>query len=58
VEFLENGEYVGVSADYFTLLEEKLNSSIEMVRFDHWNELIDQAKTRKISGITAATKTS
>lgn len=58
VEFLENGEYVGVSADYFKLLEEKLNTSIEMVEFNHWNELIEQAKSREISGITAATKTS
>ena len=57
VEFLENGEYVGVSADYFKLLEEKLDTTIEMVKFEHWNELIEQAKSREISGITAATKT-
>jgi ABC-type amino acid transport substrate-binding protein len=57
VEFLENDEYVGVSADYFKLLEEKLDTTIEMVKFDHWNELVEQAKNREISGITAATKT-
>lgn len=57
VEFLEGGNYVGMSADYFQLLEEKLDTTIEMVRFDHWNELIEQAKSREISGITAATKT-
>jgi len=57
VEFLDDGEYVGVSADYFDLLEEKLKINIEMVEFDHWNELIQQAKSREISGITAATKT-
>lgn len=28
-----------------------------MVRFDHWNELIEQTKSREISGVTAATKT-
>lgn len=57
VEFLENGEYVGISADYFELLEEKLNTTIEMVEFRYWNELINQAKNHEISGITAATKT-
>ena len=57
VEFLEGGNYVGMSADYFQLLEEKLNTKIEMVEFEHWNELVEQAKNREISGITAATKT-
>jgi ABC-type amino acid transport substrate-binding protein len=28
-----------------------------MVEFEHWNELIEQAKNREITGITAATKT-
>lgn len=57
VEFLDNGEYVGLSADYFKLLEEKLGIDINMVQFDHWNNLIEHAKNKQISGITAATKT-
>lgn len=57
VEFLDDDKYVGISADYFKLLEKKLGIDIEMVEFDNWDELIEQAKSRKISGITAATKT-
>ena len=57
VEFLDDDNYVGISADYFKLLEKKLGIDIEMVEFDNWDELIEQAKSRKISGITAATKT-
>ena len=57
VEFLDDDKYVGISADYFKLLEKKLGIKINMVEFDNWDELIEQAKSRKISGITAATKT-
>jgi len=57
VEFIEDGDYVGFSADYFKLLEEKLSVDFEMVQFDHWNELIDQVRSNQITGITAATKT-
>lgn len=57
VEFLDNGEYVGFSADYFKLLEEKLGIDIQMIQFDHWNNLIEHAQNKQIAGITAATKT-
>lgn len=57
VEFLSNGQYVGISADYFNLLEQKLGIQFQMVQFDNFNELIRQAQTRELTGITAATKT-
>lgn len=57
VEFLNDGKYVGISADYFKLLEQKLGIHIQMVQFDNFNELIRQAKSKEITGITAATKT-
>lgn len=57
VEFLNNGQYVGISADYFNLLEQKLGINIQMVQFDNFDELIRQAQTRELTGITAATKT-
>lgn len=57
VEFLSNGKYVGISADYFKLIEQKIGVSIEMVQFDNFDELIRQAKSRELTGITAATKT-
>lgn len=57
VEFLDNGQYAGISADYFKLLEEKLGIRIQMVQFDNFDELIRQAQKKEIAGITAATKT-
>jgi ABC-type amino acid transport substrate-binding protein len=57
VEFLENGQYAGISADYFNLLEKKLGIDIQMVQFDNFDELMNQALKRELTGITAATKT-
>ncbi|MDW7663100.1 MAG: transporter substrate-binding domain-containing protein, partial [Bacillota bacterium] len=57
VEFLISDEYIGISADYFKLLETKLNTRFEMVRFDQWSDLIEAARKKEVSGITAATKT-
>jgi diguanylate cyclase (GGDEF)-like protein len=57
VEFLDNGQYVGISADYFKLLEQKLGISIQMVQFDNFDELIRQVHEKELTGITAATKT-
>lgn len=57
VEFLISDEYIGISADYFELLELKLNTKFEMVEFDQWSDLIEAARKKEVSGITAATKT-
>ncbi|MDF1616938.1 transporter substrate-binding domain-containing diguanylate cyclase [Petrocella sp. FN5] len=57
VEFLIASDYVGISADYFKLLEVKLNTKFEMVEFDQWSDLIEAARLKEVSGITAATKT-
>lgn len=57
VEFLNNEKYVGISADYFKLLEQKLGIKIDMVRFDNFDELMMQIKNKELTGITAATKT-
>ena len=57
VEFLINGKYAGMSADYFRLLEEKLGTKIQMVQFDNFDALLKQVEAGQITGITAATKT-
>ncbi|MDM8534187.1 transporter substrate-binding domain-containing protein [Clostridiaceae bacterium HSG29] len=57
IEFLKNGKYVGISADYFDLLENKLNVEFDMVQFENWSELIKEAEDGNLDGITAATKT-
>ncbi|MGL5256208.1 MAG: transporter substrate-binding domain-containing diguanylate cyclase, partial [Proteocatella sp.] len=57
VEFLNNGKYAGISADYFKLLEKKLGIKIQMVEFENFDSLMKQVKNKKVAGITAATKT-
>lgn len=57
VEFLNNGKYVGISADYFKLLEKKLGIKIQMVQFDNFDALMKNVKSKELTGITAATKT-
>lgn len=57
VEYLESGTYVGISADYFKLLESKLGIPIEMVQYDQWSDLIESARAHRVTGITAATLT-
>lgn len=57
VEFLSNGKYVGISADYFKLLEKKLGIRIEMIQFDNFDALMKKVKSKELTGITAATKT-
>ncbi|WP_412178671.1 diguanylate cyclase [Sedimentibacter sp.] len=57
VEFLDNGQYAGISADYFKLLEQKLGIKFQMVQFDNFDELIKQVQKKELTGITAATKT-
>lgn len=41
----ENGHYVGISADYIHLIENKLGLRFEIVKDKPWHELIDQAKS-------------
>lgn len=58
VEFLDrSGNYIGMSADYFKLLEQKLNLDFKMVQVDTWDKVLKGAKNKKFYGITAATRT-
>ncbi|AGF79854.1 PAS domain S-box [Desulfocapsa sulfexigens DSM 10523] len=47
LEKIENGQHVGMSADYFTLIEEKLGIPVVLVPTQTWSESIEYAKTRK-----------
>ncbi|MGM0380233.1 MAG: transporter substrate-binding domain-containing protein, partial [Bacillota bacterium] len=58
VEFLDrSGNYIGMSADYFKLLEQKLNLDFKMVKVDTWDKVLKGAKNKEFYGITAATRT-
>jgi HD-GYP domain-containing protein (c-di-GMP phosphodiesterase class II)/ABC-type amino acid transport substrate-binding protein len=52
--FDEKGNYVGLVADYLDLIENNIGINIEIVHLNTWNDVLDQAKNRKIDGITAA----
>ena len=55
--FDEAGAYRGLVADYFHLIEAHLGIQIEIVRLPSWEEVLAQARDRKIDGITAAQAT-
>ena len=52
----ENGQLVGISADYLKLLEQKLGIRFEMVPVSDWDDAISKAKSREADMYSAATK--
>ena len=52
--FDSQGQYTGLIADYFKLIEQHLNIRIEFVHLDSWDAVLAAAKAGKIDGITAA----
>lgn len=52
--FDNNGNYVGLVADYFALIENNIGINIDIIHLNTWNDVLDQAKNRNINGITAA----
>ena len=58
IEFLdEHGNYLGIAADFISLLEKKLPIRFEIVLLKNWNEVIRQAKSREIDMFGAAVPT-
>ena len=47
LESNQNGEHIGMTAEYFKILEQKLEIPIKMVPTNTWNESIEYAKARK-----------
>ncbi len=52
--FDDQGQYCGLIADYFQLIAQRLNIHIEYIRLNSWDDVIRQARDKKIDGITAA----
>ena len=44
----DKGEYVGISANYIQLIEERLNIQFEVIKDKPWHELIKMAKTGEL----------
>ena len=52
--FDSNGNYTGLTADYFKIIEKNLGYKFKIAKLNSWNEVLEQAKAGKIDGITAA----
>lgn len=43
----ENGEHIGISADYYNLFEKMLSAKFELIKTDNWNQSISYIKEKK-----------
>ena len=58
MEFFDrNGEYNGLVADYFRLIEKRLGIRFKIVRAPSWADVIEMAKRKDIDVLTAAQST-
>ena len=46
-EKIENGQHIGMAADYFNIIKEKTNLDIELIKTTSWSESLDFTKQRK-----------
>lgn len=56
-EKIENGEHIGMSADYMQVISSKINTSITMVPTKTWTESMEFAKARKCDIFSLAMET-
>jgi diguanylate cyclase (GGDEF)-like protein len=47
IEGVQDGQYIGMGADYLAIFQQKINIPIEIVDTKTWAETIDHAKARK-----------
>ena len=57
LEKIEKGQHVGMSADYFSLIEKKIGIPVVLVVTKNWSESIDYAKARKCDIFSLAMST-
>ena len=58
IEYIdENGEYVGIAADFVALVEKKLEIKITILRCKTWDEVLERSKAREVDMWGAATPT-
>ncbi|MEA3500319.1 MAG: transporter substrate-binding domain-containing protein, partial [Candidatus Marinimicrobia bacterium] len=55
--FDEQGNYVGISADYMKLIEEDLSIKFEVVHCKNWDEVLQKARDREVDLLPAAAQT-
>ena len=47
LEFFEDGEYKGISADYLALITERIGLNVEIIKTDNWDQALGMLKTRE-----------
>jgi len=52
----ENGEYVGMAADYMRLIEKKAGFKFTVVTYPSWKEVVEKAKIQEVDALAAITK--
>lgn len=58
IEFLdEEGRYTGIAADYAALLEKRINIRFEIVGLTSWDDVLENARRKKVDVLGAATET-
>jgi ABC-type amino acid transport substrate-binding protein len=56
-EKYEAGEHIGITNDYFKILEKKIHKEIKLIPTKSWNESLKYAKERKCDILSLAMKT-
>ena len=46
--FDEQGQYVGIAADYAAILESKLGLQIEVLQMETWGDVVESTKKREV----------
>lgn len=52
--FTEDGQYTGISSDYIRLLEKKLGTHIQVIRYNSWSDILKAAQDNSIDLISSA----
>ncbi len=55
--FDKNGNYIGISADYFKFFENKINTKFETIKTSSWSESLSYVKEKKCDILTLAKET-
>ncbi len=57
IDFFENGYYIGIAADFISIIEEKTGIQFKIVQMESWESILDAVRNRLIDGIPAAAQT-
>ena len=55
-EVTDNGEYVGMAADYMALVEKKTNFKFTVVTYPTWKQVVKETKAGKVDVLAAVTQ--